>query len=123
MDDFLSYSPEDVIAANLCECDARLDMICEQEAAHLRELASELAIGGSLNPDFFASLRDHRPAKAPLAADTLSQNKHLLGAHRTMLAAWQSVTLCQTDSTERCAPRRGAFCDRVSAASGAFWGR
>ncbi len=95
MDDFLSYSPEDVIAANLCECDARLDMICEQEAAHLRELASELAIGGSLNPDFFASLRDHRPAKAPLAADTLSQNKHLLGAHRTMLAAWQSVTLCR----------------------------
>ena len=95
MDEFLAYSPEDVIAANLCECDARLDRICEQEAAHLYELAAELAADSAINPDFFASLRDHRPQKAPLAADTLSQNAPLLGAHRSVLSVWQSVTLCR----------------------------
>ena len=61
MEEFLAYSPEDVIAANLGECNVRLDMICEQEAAHLRELAAELASDGTLGPDFFSSLRDHRP--------------------------------------------------------------
>ena len=83
MEEYLGYSPEDVIGANLCECDARMDMICEQEAAHLRELAAELAAGSALNPDFFASLRDHRPTKAALAADTLPQNAPLLGVHRS----------------------------------------
>ena len=102
MDDFLSYSPEDVIAANLCECDARLDMICEQEAAHLRELAAQLAADSARNPDFFASLCDHRPTKASLASDTLLQNRPLLGAHRTMLAVWQSVTLCRELELGKC---------------------
>lgn len=95
MEEFLAYSPEDVIAANLGECDVRLDMICEQEAAHLRELAAQLAADSARNPDFFASLCDHRPTKASLASDTLLQNRPLLGAHRTMLAVWQSVTLCR----------------------------
>jgi len=43
MDDFRVYSPEDIIAANLREAVGRYDRFCEQETAHLRELAIELA--------------------------------------------------------------------------------
>ena len=95
MEEFLAYSPEDVIGANLSECDLRLDMICEQETAHLHELAAELASGGTADPDFFRSLHDHRPQATPLDTDALQQNAHALHAHRSMLTVWKSVTLCR----------------------------
>lgn len=61
MADFRNYSPEDVICANLRETAARLGMIGEQERAHLRELAVELAKDSDGPREFAASLPDLLP--------------------------------------------------------------
>ncbi len=57
MNEFSTYSPEDIILANLREVSLRGDMIWEQQAAHLRELADELARDGA--GDLFHSLSEH----------------------------------------------------------------
>lgn len=55
-----AYSPEAIIQSNLAEGTARHRRICEQELAHLSELATEIAEGESLTSEFLASLSDHR---------------------------------------------------------------
>ena len=63
MADFQTYSPEDVIAENLRETAARTRTVWEQEMAHLRELASQIAEDGILNADFSHTLLDHSPPR------------------------------------------------------------
>lgn len=54
------YSPEDVILSNLRELSARFDSLGEQELAHIRELATELAAERDLS-ELLHALPDHRP--------------------------------------------------------------
>ncbi len=58
MREFETYSPEDIIAANLAEAAARQFRLYEQEYAHLRELATEIAAEEDLH-ELIASLPDH----------------------------------------------------------------
>ncbi len=60
MEDFQTYSPEEIIFSNLDELFQRALHQNEQELAHLRELAAEIASGSSDNLSFIASLPDHR---------------------------------------------------------------
>ncbi len=59
MNEFESYSPVDVITANLEETDRRRRMLDEQELSHLRELACEIASTGDLS-ELLTTLPDHR---------------------------------------------------------------
>lgn len=74
MKDFLEYSPEDVILANLNESSKRTDLLMEQELAHLRELANEILSVGDLQ-EILLSLPDHRPPATEPCNDVLDQNK------------------------------------------------
>ncbi len=67
-----AYSPEAIIQSNLAEGTVRHQRICEQELAHLSELATEIAEGESLSAEFLASLPEHR---LPLieSADTVKE--------------------------------------------------
>ncbi len=60
IEDFQTYSPEEIILSNLDELFQRALHQNEQELAHLRELAVEIASGFSDNHSFMASLPDHR---------------------------------------------------------------
>ena len=55
-----TYSPEEIILSNLEELSERRNRISEQEIAHLRELAVEIAAGFDDAATFLASLSDHR---------------------------------------------------------------
>ena len=60
MEELQSYSPEEIILANLEELTARMLRSNEQEQAHLRELAREIASEFADNLSFAASLSEHR---------------------------------------------------------------
>ena len=95
MGEFLAYSPEDVIAANLNELDERMGYLCEQELAHLRELALQIVEDGSEALDFIASLPDHRPPASPSQRLILSKEAPALSEHLDrMRSVWKSVLLC-----------------------------
>ena len=94
MEDFLAYSPENIIAANLNELDERMGYLCEQELAHLRELALQIVEDGSEALDFIASLPDHRPP-SPLPRDSrVAENSTLSAQLQRMRGVWKSVLLC-----------------------------
>ncbi len=61
MEEFRYYSPEDVIYRNLRETAARMDMLRQQELAHLCELAHEIVSDIENSPDFVTSLQDIFP--------------------------------------------------------------
>ncbi|MBQ7346974.1 MAG: hypothetical protein IJW55_03380 [Clostridia bacterium] len=95
MKEFRSYSPEEVITANLRETAVRQSIVFEQEMAHLRELATEIAAGtgnGDMH-ELIASLPDHRPPR--FAASPLQQNAEMLGHLQSVHAVWKSVLLCK----------------------------
>ena len=94
MEDFVSYSPENVIAANLNELDERIGYLCEQELAHLRELALQIVEDGSEASDFIAALPDHRPPSTPPRDSRLSENSELSEPLYRMRSVWKSVLLC-----------------------------
>ncbi len=97
MEDFRVYSPEEVIVSNLREAVGRYDDFCEQETAHLRELAMEIVEGNSL-PDLLAALPDYRSPLYESGRNTLPQNRGLLEHAHRLLQARQSIVLC----TELC---------------------
>lgn len=74
MEEFQTYSPEEIILANLEELFLRNLQGNEQESAHLRELAEEIASEFSDNASFLASLPDQ---KLPLPAVDLSSAPQL----------------------------------------------
>lgn len=73
MDELHTYAPEDVILSNLEEASLRSLRAGEQELAHLRELAYELASEFTDSTSFLASLPEHR-LPFPAAADGLLPN-------------------------------------------------
>ncbi len=60
MEEFQSYSPEEIILSNLNELRCRSMQVHEQLVAHLCELATEIADGFSDPVSFLASLPEHR---------------------------------------------------------------
>jgi hypothetical protein len=60
MEEFQAYAPEEIILSNLEELLERSLKTAEQELAHLRELAAEIAANVSDEGDFPAALPDHR---------------------------------------------------------------
>ena len=95
MADLHSYSPEAVITSNLQELDARLSRITEQELAHLRELAREIAEDADFTPEFLASLSEHRFTDATTEGNCLSENLPAIQARRSCESVWRSVLLCR----------------------------
>lgn len=92
--DFTTYSPEDVIAENLQELTARTDFVGEQEIAHLRELAIEIAQSGDLS-DMLSSLPYYRISAAAPLASLSTNNKELLLRSRNLFEARQCMILCK----------------------------
>lgn len=88
------YSPEAIITANLHELNTRQGLIAEQELAHLYELASEIADGADLTPDFLASLPDHRLPQTDSAAG-LPQNADFGQMRQRLERVWRTVCLCR----------------------------
>ncbi len=72
MEEFHIYAPEEVIGKNLHELSRRYDRICEQELAHIRELAGELLLEG--NNSLIEALPDHTPPSFDSNEDLLPQN-------------------------------------------------
>lgn len=94
MRDFSTYSPESVIAENLGELTERFDALEEQEIAHLRELAAEIAQSGDLS-DLLSSLPYHRISYTAPPKNTLRENVELLSRSHPLLGAKQCMILCQ----------------------------
>lgn len=94
MEEFRYYSPEDVIYANLRETAARMDMVCEQELAHLHELAAEITKDIGNNPELATSLSDLLPKNFAKSPQTLPQNAEALGRIRPFRTVWQNILLC-----------------------------
>ena len=65
MEEFQTYSPEEVILSNLEELFQRGMHIGEQERAHLRELAHEIASDVADNQTLLTALPDHRLQSQP----------------------------------------------------------
>ncbi|MBQ7336473.1 MAG: hypothetical protein IJW92_08385 [Clostridia bacterium] len=93
MDDFRIYSPEEVIASNLFETARRFDTVCEQELAHLRELALQIAEEGELS-ELLASLPDHTPPRFSADERVPAKNKAMLESLQAIRGTWRSVILC-----------------------------
>ncbi len=94
MEEFLAYSPEDVIAANLNELDERMGYLYEQETAHLRELALQIVEDGSQALDFIVSLPDHRPPSPPPSTVSPTESPAPSEQLARMRGVWKSVLLC-----------------------------
>ena len=75
MADFLSYAPDEVIAANLTETARHMERIGEMELAHLSELANDILSGNTQSPDFIASLAEQRPRVIVASDAILAQNR------------------------------------------------
>ncbi|MBQ1963771.1 MAG: hypothetical protein II369_06590 [Clostridia bacterium] len=61
MEEFVLYSPEEVINRNLRESALRFEGICRQDLSHLQDLAHEIADSAEEGAAFLASLPDHVP--------------------------------------------------------------
>ena len=94
MRDFGGYSPESVIAENLQELTERTDILSEQEIAHLRELATEIALGDDL-ADLLSSLPYYRISPPAPIANALTNNAELLSRSRGLLEARRGMILCR----------------------------
>ncbi|MBQ8310078.1 MAG: hypothetical protein IJX80_03585 [Clostridia bacterium] len=94
MNDFRVYSPEDIVAANLKESAARMDLIGEQELAHLYELAAGIAETEDLS-ELLSSLPDRKPpAFAPNGEMPIGNRMALERLHRSY-QAMKSALLCR----------------------------
>ena len=94
MKNFEIYSPENIIAENLQELTERADLLAEQEIAHLRELAIEIAQGDDLF-DLLSSLPYYRINPVAPGTDILSDNQELLARSRKLLQARQCIILAK----------------------------
>ena len=94
MADFRFYSPEDVIYANLQDTTGQMDMLCEQERAHLRELAREITKDLSDPSELPLSLSDLLPEKMDLPLRALTQNTEILARLHPFHDIRQTVLLC-----------------------------
>lgn len=101
MRSFETYSPEGVIAENLQELTERADLLGEQEIAHLRELAIEIAQGDDLS-DLLSSLPYYRITPTAPLTNILTNNREQLSRSRMLLESRQCMLLCGALYEELC---------------------
>ena len=101
MRDFSTYSPESVIAENLRELAVRTDLLGEQEIAHLRELAIEIAQGDDL-ADLLSSLPYSRVSLAEPSIEALANNTQMLSRSRKISESRQCMIFCQALYEQLC---------------------
>ncbi len=101
MRSFETYSPEGVIAENLQELTERADLLGEQEIAHLRELAIEIAQGDDLS-DLLSSLPYYRITPTAPLTNILTNNSEQLSRSRKLLESRQCMLLCGALYEELC---------------------
>ena len=94
MEEFQTYSPEEIILSNLEELFHRGLHIGEQEQAHLRELAREIAAEVADNQTLLTSLPDHRLPDSTEQSDQASASNTFRGALARQLSTRQKVLLC-----------------------------
>ncbi len=93
MEELHVYSPEDVILSNLHELSDRLDILGEQELAHIRELAVELVNERDWS-ELLHALPDHRPPLlTPNDQTSPAARQALTWFHRT-IQPQKCVLLC-----------------------------
>lgn len=85
MEEFQSYSPEEIILSNLGELFERSMQLSEQLLAHLRELAGEIADGFRDPASFLESLPEHRLPPREEALRSLPQALRSFGQARSTL--------------------------------------
>ena len=94
MKNFEIYSPESIIAENLQELTERADLLAEQEIAHLRELAIEIAQGDDLF-DLLSSLPYYRITPSTPSTDILANHTELLARSHKLLEVRQCMILAK----------------------------
>ena len=95
MTEFVTYSPEEIINSNLLSTASRLDGVCEQELAHLGELAHEIAQTLEDGAPFSEILPDHTPlALTNVPLSVLDQNAPAVRSARELHSTWQKAWLC-----------------------------
>ena len=94
MNDYISISTDDILSENLAETAERLGILCEQEIAHLYEMALEIADGAPPTSELIASLPDHKPPVGRASLSALAQSAPMLAQFHGMHAVWRSVQLC-----------------------------
>ena len=99
MADFLSYAPDEVIAANLTETARHMERIGEMELAHLSELANDILSGNTQSPDFIASLAEQRPRVIVASDAILAQNRTGIEGMQTLHEDWKVTQLCRAIRT------------------------
>lgn len=94
MEDFRSYSPDEVIHANLTESARRMEQIGEMELAHLIELATDILAGNAQLQDFIASLSEQQPEPIDTGNSVLAQNRRAIASMQPWHEDWKRVQLC-----------------------------
>ena len=95
MEDFRTYSPEEVITQNLCEINQRFDLLGEQEIAHLRELSTEIAKSADI-ADLLSALPYYRPQVSHTRQNTPEGNLQMLARSHKLCEARQCMILCHS---------------------------
>lgn len=90
MEEFQSYTPEEIILSNLDEVQRSYALCRERELAHLRELAHEIASELADNAALLEALSEHRP---PMLSLQEKEQSEALGFSR-LLSTTQRVRLC-----------------------------
>lgn len=94
MEDYFSYAPEEVILSNLEEVTARALQCDEQDLAHLRELAEQIAAEFTDGASFFAALSEHRLPRPRLSAEIFATVPELRAPLLHTLSARRRTMLC-----------------------------
>ena len=94
MKDFQEYLPEIAIEENRREIAAKINLLTEQELAHLRELALEIMEDYDGHPDWLGSLPDNSLQPFPVSPSPVKGLQPLLRQAAGLRAAHQSVFLC-----------------------------
>ena len=94
MEEFQTYSPEEIILSNLEELFYRGLHIGEQEVAHLRELAREIAAEVEDNQTLLTSLPDHRLPSPTELIDREITRGDLRTALSNQLSTRQKTLFC-----------------------------
>ena len=95
MEEFQPYSPEEIILSNLEELFHRSMHISEQEIAHLRELADQIASDLSDGQAWLTSLPDHGlPMPEPDWMQKSAEFAPIASHLRRQISTRQSILLC-----------------------------